>query len=274
MLKRLLSLTVCLCLTFGLVGTGSATAIESDGIDVIVNNAVIDLDVPVQIEGQTSYVSYWPVVRALYPDAYAVWQDGQVIVTATGLFMTIQPDRPYIISNGRYLYMPQGIKVLDGIIQVPSRVLAAALGANVSWDTLGRDVVFTAGTGPIVSGEEFYPDDVVYWLSHIIFAESGNQSLEGKIAVGNVVLNRVNSPKFPNTVYEVIFQRGQFTPVSNGSIYKNPTLECVIAAKLCLDGANTVGDALYFLNPRTATNSWAARTRPYVATIGAHAFYA
>ena len=152
-------------------------------------------------------------------------------------------------------------------------MLAAALGANVSWDPVGCDVVFTAGMGPITSGGVAYQEDVLYWLSHIIYAESGNQSLEGKIAVGNVVLNRVHSAKFPNTVYEVIFQRGQFTPVSNGSIHLTPNAESVIAAKLCLDGANTVGNAIYFLNPRYSPNSWAARTKTHVATIGAHAFY-
>jgi len=272
MLKRLLTLAMCLCLTFGL--GGNVIAVESDGIDVIVNNAVIELDVPVQVEGQTTFVSYWPVVRSLYPDAQAVWQNGQAVVTAAGLELTIQPGRPYLVANGRYLYMPQGTRSLGGTIQVPSRVLAAALGANVSWDPVGQDVVFTAGMGPISSGSSAYQEDVLYWLSHIIYAESGNQSLEGKIAVGNVVLNRVASSKFPNTVYEVIFQRNQFTPVSNGTIYATPTEECVIAAKLCLDGANTAGNALYFINPRYSPNSWASRNRPYVATIGAHAFYA
>jgi len=115
---------------------------------------------------------------------------------------------------------------------------------------------------------------VVYWLSRIIYAESGNQSLDGKIAVGNVVLNRVASPRFPNTVYEVIFQRNQFTPAMTGSINRTPSAESVIAAKLCLDGANTAGDALYFVNPNMSPYSWASRNRPYVATIGAHAFFA
>jgi N-acetylmuramoyl-L-alanine amidase len=154
------------------------------------------------------------------------------------------------------------------------RTLCAALGANVAWDPIGEQVVITAGSGPITSGDVAYPSDVLYWLSHIINAESGNQPLAGKIAVGNVVLNRVASSSFPNTVYEVIFQRSQFTPVSNGSIYLTPNAESVIAAKLCLDGANTVGNAIYFLNPKSSPNSWASRTRPYVATIGAHAFYA
>lgn len=113
----------------------------------------------------------------------------------------------------------------------------------------------------------------MYWLSRIIYAESGNQPLDGKIAVGNVVLNRVASPGFPNSVYEVIFQRNQFTPAANGSINRTPSAESVVAAKLCLDGANTAGSALYFVNPTVAPGSWASRNRPYVATIGAHAFY-
>ena len=134
-------------------------------------------------------------------------------------------------------------------------------------------MVFTAGSGPIAPDSEAYQEDVLYWLSHIINAESGNQPLTGKIAVGNVVLNRVASPRFPDTVYEVIFQKGQFSPVANGSINLTPNAESVIAAKLCLDGANTVGNAIYFLNPRVSPNSWAARNRTHVATIGAHAFY-
>ena len=92
--------------------------------------------------------------------------------------------------------------------------------------------------------------------------------------MGNVVLNRVASPRFPNTVYEVIFQRNQFTPTINGSIYRTPNAESVVAAKLCLEGVNTAGNSLYFVNPRVSPNSWAQRNRPYVATIGAHAFFA
>ena len=59
-----------------------------------------------------------------------------------------------------------------------------------------------------------------------------------------------------------------------GSINRTPSAESVIAAKLCLDGANTVGNSLYFVNPRVSPNSWASRNRTCVATIGAHAFFA
>ena len=128
--------------------------------------------------------------------------------------------------------------------------------------------------GPIASGDSFYNSTDLYWLSRIIYAESGNQSLEGKIAVGNVVLNRVASSLFPNSVYDVIFQRNQFTPASSGSINREPSEDAVIAAKLCLDGANTADNALYFVNPKASPNSWASRNCTYVATIGAHAFFA
>ena len=273
-MKKLLTLALTLCLLLSLSTTVVAQEIGDDGMDIIVNDAPIVLDVPAQVWDQVTYVSYWPVVQALYPRATAVWQNDRAVVTAPGLTMEIQPGLSYLVANGRYLYLPQGIKVDNNVLLLPVRTLAAALGAIVAWDPIGGDVVLTAGDGPIAPGEIAYQADVVYWLSHIINAESGNQPLSGKIAVGNVVLNRVASPRFPDTVYEVIFQRGQFSPVANGSINLTPNEQSVVAAKLCLDGANTVGNALYFLNPRVSPNSWASRNRPLVATIGAHAFFA
>ena len=286
-MRKLFTLAVCACLVLSMLVPATAigemapedaaltqATAGSNGLDIVVNDAVISLDVPVQVSDEVTYVSYWPVVQALYPDATAEWQNDRAVVTAPGLTMEIQPGLPYFIANGRYLDLPQGIKFSDNVILLPVRTLCAALGADVSWDAIGNRVVITAGYAPITSGDIAYQSDVLYWLSHIINAESGNQPLAGKIAVGNVVLNRVANPRFPDTVYEVINQRGQFTPVSNGSINLTPNAESIIAAKLCLDGANTVGNALYFLNPRTSSSSWAARTRPYVATIGAHAFYA
>lgn len=125
----------------------------------------------------------------------------------------------------------------------PSEPCARRWAPGVEWDGTQSTIQITSGSGPILSGEQAYQADVVYWLSRIIYAESGNQPLDGKIAVGNVVLNRVASPRFPNSVYEVIFQRNQFTPAANGSINRTPSAESVVAAKLCLDGANTAGSA-------------------------------
>ena len=106
---------------------------------------------------------------------------------------------------------------------------------------------------------DYNREDKLYWLSRIISAESRGEPLEGQIAVGNVVLNRVDSPDFPDTIYGVIFDDrwgGQFTPVRNGTIYQEPTEQSIQAAKLCLEGVNVAKDSLYFLAPALTNNHW------------------
>lgn len=261
--------TLVLCVSL----TGAAYAAES-GVSFEVNGTSLVTEFATKVENEMTYVSYWPIVQALYPDAVAVWNNGQAEVTATGLKLEIAPGAKYLVANGRYLYIPTGVKLENGTVMVPVRTLCQALGAQVTWNGEENVIEITSGSGPIASGDSFYDQEDLYWLSRIIYAESGNQSLDGKIAVGNVVLNRVASPKFPDSVYSVIFQRNQFTPASNGRINRTPTAECVIAAKLALEGANTAGNALYFINPSMTSSGWFSRNCTYVATIGAHAFFA
>lgn len=269
MKQRILCAALCLYL---LVAGGSHAA-AANGTTITIDGAALAPQTAVQVSDETTYVSYWPVVQALYPDATAVWEGGQAVVRANGLTMRIRPGAQYLEVNGRYLWVPGGFRTVNQVILVPVRVLCQALGASVTWDSSSGAVRIRSGSGPLRSGSSFYDADTLYWLSRIINAESGNQPLDGKIAVGNVVLNRVASPRFPNSISSVLFQRNQFTPVQNGSLYLTPNAESVIAAKLCMEGANTAGNSLYFVNPRTCPNSWASRNRPYVATIGAHAFF-
>lgn len=112
----------------------------------------------------------------------------------------------------------------------------------------------------------------VYMLAQIIYAEAKGEPYNGKIAVGNVILNRVKSEQFPDTIRGVIFQNGQFSPVSDGSIYNQPNETSLRAAKEVLNGKKVVGsDALYFYNPRTATDGWIF-SRPTITQIGNHRF--
>lgn len=243
--------------------------------EVLVNGEPLTMDTPNTVVNGTTYVSYWPIVKAFYPDATAVWEEDRAVVRAVDLTIEIQPGQNYIVANGRYLYVPDGVQATElGILTVPVRVLGEALGISVGWDAQQGAVILQGeAPTPIKSASLVYPEDVLYWLSHIINAESGNQPLEGKIAVGNVIMNRVASPVFPNTVYEVIHQNKQFTPVRNGTINLTPNAESVVAAKLTLEGVNTAGHSLYFINPRVSAGSWVARTRTHVTTIAAHAFY-
>jgi N-acetylmuramoyl-L-alanine amidase len=129
---------------------------------------------------------------------------------------------------------------------------------------------------PLRSAKNFYRDDEVLWLSRIITAEAKGESLIGQIAVGNVIMNRVGSSLYPDTIYGVIFDRKygvQFSPVLDGSIYNTPTYTATLAAKIILEGTRLSEDSLFFLNPTTAESNWIVKNREYLYTIGGHDFY-
>ena len=184
----------------------------------------------------------------------------------------------YAEVNGRYFYLPDGLYELGGELLWPLRELAKMFSCGVYWDPASGSIdLDMTGLGLLESGDEFYGEQDVFWLSRIIYAESGNQPLAGQIGVGSVVLNRVADPSFPDSVFEVIFDRSygvQFSPVETGSIYTAPDEEAVVAAKLCLDGYNTVGGSLYFVNPQIGAGGWFAANFTLTASIGDHDFYA
>lgn len=115
-----------------------------------------------------------------------------------------------------------------------------------------------------------YSDSEMRILAQIINAEAKGEPFNGKVAVGNVILNRVESEEFPNTIKEVVYQPRQFQPVSNGAINNSPSDEAVKAARKAIE-TNLIGDALYFYNPDIATDSW-IRTREVIMNIGNHSF--
>lgn len=128
------------------------------------------------------------------------------------------------------------------------------------------------------SSRTSYSQDDLYWLARIIEAEAGAEPYNGKVAVGNVILNRVKSNEFPNTIYGVFFEYygsiPQFSPVADGTIYNTPSEESINAAKDALNGAKPVGNSTYFFNPTKAAGSWIVKNKTYVTRISGHTFYA
>jgi N-acetylmuramoyl-L-alanine amidase len=183
----------------------------------------------------------------------------------------------YIIANNRYFYTGREVMRVGGEIYVPILPMTKALNSRVQWrDDMGGFYVSSGDTRRLKSGSQVYRDDEVFWLARIISAEARGEPMKGKIAVGNVILNRVRSSAFPNTIYGVIFDRKygvQFSPVANGTIYNTPTADSVIAAKMCLEGYSISGDVLYFDNPKKAPNSWISKNRPYAFSVGNHTFF-
>lgn len=158
----------------------------------------------------------------------------------------------------------------DGRLHIPLRLFFNAIDYGVRWDGGSRTVTVSN------LNSTDYSESDLYWLSRIISAESRGESLQGQIAVGNVVLNRVASSKFPNTIYDVIFDKIdaiQFEPVANGTVYNEPTALSVQAAKLCLRGENAIGDCMYFYNPTLSPGTWIVNNCKYYSTIGCHRFY-
>lgn len=111
----------------------------------------------------------------------------------------------------------------------------------------------------------------IYLLARLIYAESRGEPYAGMVAVGAVVLNRVKSSRFPNTVAGVIYQPGAFTPVYDGQINLAPDAASLRAARDAFNGSDPSGGALFYYNPATTTNSYMLSLRVLV-TIGHHRF--
>ena len=225
----------------------------------------------------TTYVNLAEFAPQIAP-THMMWEENTATASlqGEGLTVTVQNRADYLCANGRYLWCPAGVFAGEGYAYVPLRVAAKIFCGDVSWNEAEFAAYVTSGEGVITSGEAFYDGGDLYWLSRIIYAEAGIEPFTGQIAVGNVVLNRVRSPQFPDTIYGVIFDRAygvQFTPTANGTIYWEPDEEAVIAAKLCLEGYTLSEGILYFLNPALSSNFWVPNNRDYVMTIAGHDFY-
>ena len=141
----------------------------------------------------------------------------------------------------------------DGVV---GSATAAALGLTLS----GGSVSAAAAT-----------ESETYLLARLVHGEARGESYTGKVAVAAVVLNRVRSAAFPNTISGVIFQAGAFDCVADGQIWLTPDQDAIRAASDALAGWDPTSGCIYYYNPATATSSW-IWSREVRLTIGAHAF--
>ncbi len=278
---RLLSmLCACLILVGGtVIGASAAEANRPAGS---VPTQVYLEGVPI-LDGECfiyDSITYVPLrsFSNVFADCEIEWnaKTSTATVSTPELFLTVQSGAVYITANGRSFYTVGRVLNVGGRLYVPIRPLAKAFAEEVTWNAEARSVELRHIGTVRAAAPASYDSGELYWLSRIISAEAKGEPLEGQIAVGNVVLNRVRSSQYPNTIYGVIFDRKhgtQFSPVSFGTIYQAPTASAIVAAKICLEGDSISNRALFFVNPRLATNNWIQRNRPYAFTIGNHDFY-
>ena len=257
-------------------GESVLSQVEEVDPTLTVDGQPVSADVAKTYRVDTTYVALVPMSKCMDSTIQSKWDAGTRTATVHNdkLVLTAKVGQLYLTVNGRYFYTPEGIQIENGQVMVPLSALVKAFDGSLTWNGTTGVTSVTRGSGAAKFGEQYYNADDLFWLSRVIYTESGNQPLEGKMAVGNVVMNRVKHPSFPGTIEGVLAQKNQFTTYWSGHIARStPNAESVIAAKLVLDGGvvEEVKNALYF---DSAANSWASRNRTCVAVIGGHRFYA
>ena len=140
-----------------------------------------------------------------------------------------------------------------------------ALGMNGSYQILaGQSSSSAQGINGFTSAD-------VYLLAKTIYAEGRGEPYTGQVAIGAVIMNRIRSSSFPNTVSGVVYQKGAFTAVSDGQINLTPNQTAMNAAKDAINGWDPSGGALYYYNPAVATSAWIF-DRQTITVIGKHVF--
>ncbi len=145
----------------------------------------------------------------------------------------------------------------DGVV---GKATYKALGMNDSYNVLNGG-----------SGSSQYTSSDLYLMAKAIYAEGRGESYTGQVAIGAVIVNRVKSPQFPNTVAGVIYQKGAFTAVDDGQINLEPNQTAYNAARDAMNGWDPTYGCLYYYNPAVATSAWIFE-RQTVTVIGKHVF--
>ncbi len=166
----------------------------------------------------------------------------------------------------KYFQRKNGLKA-DGIA---GKSTFAALGMNDSAKALENENKGSS-SGSQSAGNSDYTSSDLYLLAKCIYAEARGESYTGQVAVGAVILNRVASSAFPNTIAGVIYQRHAFTAVSDGQINLEPDKTAMNAASDAMNGWDPTYGCIYYYNPAVATSSWIFG-RKTVTTIGKHVF--
>ena len=221
--------------------------------------------------GGTTYVPLVELLSAFGTETVLWDGDSRTAAAETALFtLTVPVGQRQVLADGYAYPLSAPTLIHRDRTYVPLRAVANLLGGQVRFQRWDLPIAVTTPSPAA------YTDEDLYWLSRVISAESRGESLLGQVAVGSVVLNRVASDQFPDTIREVVFDRKdavQFEPVANGTIYQPPTDQSVLAAHLALNGVRPVEDCMYFFNPALSAGDWIRQNCQYHTTIGCHRFY-
>ncbi len=160
------------------------------------------------------------------------------------------------------------------LFQKKNGLTADGVVGKATYRALGMESAYQAlvnGSESSTEGYKGFSSSDVYLLAKTIHAEGRGEPYTGQVAIGAVILNRVRSDEFPNTVSGVVYQKHAFTAVSDGQINLTPNDTAMRAARDAINGWDPTGGALYYYNPAIATSAWIF-DRQTVTVIGKHVF--
>ena len=179
--------------------------------------------------------------------------------------ITVEPGDTLSSLAQRYKTTVVELMRLNGITQPDKIISGQKIFVPVMESSIyGQSSSLSRGRVPVTEEE-------LELLARVIHGEARGEDFIGQVAVGAVVLNRVQSSGFPNTIREVIYQRNAFTAVNDKQINLVPNETAYRAALAAIMGEDPTGGAIYYYNPKIATDRW-IKTRPVIKTIGNHTF--
>lgn len=224
-------------------------------VTVKVNDNFVKMDVQPYITDGRTYVSLRFLAETLGADVDWDAEEKKTTVSCEDNDIEMFIGHNTLLVNGVEQPMDTGIEVVNGRVMVPIRFIAENLDCSVEWDDLTFTVIIEKEDVELSQQhmyERKYTDEDLIWLARITNVEGGGLSLDARLAIANVVLNRKESPRFPDSIYDVIFDTRystQFPPAHRQGVKEiKPTKNCIISAKMALEGVNNIDNALFFNN--------------------------
>ena len=223
-----------------------ALAYAKENIDTVATTTVDGLRIREEMSTESVAIDRLDLDEKLVVDTTAVTEEGWVAVKSG-------KSTQYVSADYVTVAMDLGTGITIAEIEEQQRKEAEAKAKEEAKKKEAQEEAkkkAQSSGGKTTKADLEQLDDLTL-LAAIIFCEAGNQPYNGKVAVGAVIMNRVNSSRFPNTIREVIYQRGQFSPAMSGKLDRvlasgNIPSSCYDAARAALNGSNPIGNALFF----------------------------
>lgn len=292
--QRVTATLLALLTVLWFVGSAAPAWASADvQVAVEVNGEPVELDPPAVILRGRTFVPLRGLLERLGASVTYHAETGEIVVSRGSVTIQLSVDAHEVVRNGQAGTLDDPPFLLSGRTYVPARFVTEALGDRIEWlqatSTLRVWSAVAAGTegegaesdgsgdGAAEAPAETATPRIPYTpeefelLARVINAEAYGQPYLGMVAVGAVIINRVLSPQFPDTIYDVIHQPGQFKVVANGQMDRPVTEEAYRAAMEALLGVDPTQGALFFFNARTASSQFLF-SRPVTVVIGDHTF--